>query len=210
MARGYFISIEGSDGSGKSTQIDLLEEYLKSLGIKATFLREPGGTKISEKIRDIILDLKNTEMCDITEMLLYAAARAQLVSEVIQPLVEKGEIVICDRFVDSSYAYQSFARGLELQDVKMVNNLAIRGLLPDMTLFFDISPEDAIARRLNATPGDRLELEPAQFHKDVHRGYIALAEESPDRIKVIDAKKSIEDVAQEVRGLVNNLLSINN
>jgi len=209
MSRGYFISIEGTDGSGKSTQIELLKEYLTSRGIEATFLREPGGTEISEKIREIILDINHKEMCDVTEMLLYAAARAQVVHEVIKPLVEAGKIVICDRFVDSSYAYQSFARGLHLDDVRAVNNLAICGVLPDMTLFFDMSPDEAIARRQSATTADRLEQEPAQFHQDVYRGYKYLAAESPARIKVIDARKQISEVAQEVRLLIDDLLKLN-
>jgi len=208
MTKGVFISIEGSDGSGKSTQIELLKEYLGSRDIQATFLREPGGTAISEKIRDVILDIENSKMCDMTEMLLYAAARAQLVYEVIIPQVEAGRIVICDRFVDSSYAYQSFARGLRLEDVRSVNYMAIKGFMPDLTLFFDISPQDALDRRLKATAADRLEKEPQRFHQDVYEGYQFLAAQAPGRIKVIDATKGIDQVADEVRKLINGILNI--
>lgn len=206
MAKGFFISIEGSDGSGKSTQIERLKEYLIEKKVDAVFLREPGGTNIGEKIRDVILDVSHKKMADVTEMLLYAAARAQLVNEVIIPALETGKTVVCDRFVDSSYAYQSFARGLKLEDVRKVNDLAICGIMPDLTLFFDISPEEALARRHNASEADRLELESSQFHRDVYRGYKFLAEESPERIKVIDARKSMDSVENEVRSLIDELL----
>lgn len=209
MDKGYFISIEGTDGSGKSTQIELLRAYLDTQGVEVTFLREPGGTFIGEKIRKVILDIENTGMSDVTEMMLCAAARAQLIHQVIIPAVEAGKIVICDRFVDSSYAYQSFGRGLKLEDVRTVNNLAISGLLPDMTLLFDISPEDALVRRLNATVADRLEMESQKFHNDVYSGYKYLAAESPERIKVIDASRGIDEIALEVRELVNALIKSN-
>ncbi|MEI6131491.1 MAG: dTMP kinase [Bacillota bacterium] len=208
MTKGIFISIEGTDGSGKSTQIELLKEYLAAKKVDSIFLREPGGTEISEKIRDIILDVGNKGMSATTEMLLYAAARAQLMHEVILPGLSEGKTVVCDRFVDSSYAYQSFARGLGIDAVRDANRHAIAGVMPQMTLFFDISPQEALARRLSATSADRLELEPEQFHIDVYNGYKVLAASEPERIKVIDARRSIDEVATEVRALIDGLLEM--
>lgn len=205
--KGYFISVEGTDGSGKSTQVKLLIEYFKASEKEFTYLREPGGAKISEQIREIILNSENVEMHKDTEMLLYAAARAQLVNEVILPALDADKIVICDRFVDSSFAYQSFGRGIPYEMVKTVNDIAISGRMPDITLFFDLSPEAAAARRLaRGEVGDRLENEDAAFHKAVYEGYKTLAEKMPDRIKVIDARRTIEEVHADVIKLIEELL----
>ena len=140
MRKGLFITFEGSDGSGKSTQLTLLKEYLTNKGIKIITLREPGGVAISEKIRSIILDNRNTEMNPVTEMLLYAASRAQLVSQLIKPSLENGITVICDRFVDSSYVYQGLARGLGMDTVKLVNNIATGNIMPDITFLWIQTP----------------------------------------------------------------------
>lgn len=205
--KGYFISVEGTDGSGKSTQVELLIEYFKASAKEFIYLREPGGTKISEQIREIILNSENVEMHKETEMFLYAAARAQLVNEVIQPALDEGKIVICDRFVDSSFAYQSFGRGIPYETVKAVNDIAVGGRMPDMTLLFDLSPADAAARRkARGEVGDRLENEGSDFHTAVYRGYKSLAERMPERIKVIDANRTIEEVHNDVISLIEELV----
>jgi dTMP kinase len=175
MRKGLLITFEGGDGSGKSTQLSLLKEYLIQKGIKILTLREPGGVAISEKIRKIILDNKNTEMSPVTEMLLYAASRAQLVSQVIKPSLEKGITVICDRFVDSSYVYQGLARGLGIDTVKLVNDIATEYILPDITFFMDIAPELALKRRFNAFNSTRC----------FNNNHITLFQFNIDRIKII-------------------------
>lgn len=208
MKRPLFITVEGTDGSGKSTQIEFLLEYLKKEGIDVVLTREPGGTEISEKIRSLILDTKNMNMSDKTEMLLYAASRAQVVAEVIKPSLEKGKTVICDRFIDSSYAYQGYARGMGVENVGKVNEAAIDGIMPDLTLFFDLSPQLALGR-LNMSGADRIEKEAMDFHMKVYEGYQELAKNNPDRIKVINSDKSVDEIALEVRKIVGELLKKN-
>lgn len=198
MKEGFFITIEGTDGSGKSTQIGLIKKYLEGKGHDVVLTREPGGTNISEKIRNIILDTGNAEMGDMTEMLLYASARAQLVSEIIKPAVDGGKIVICDRFVDSSYAYQSFGRGIDLKVVEDTNRIAMDGVEPDITFFFDLDPEIAMKRRRNASVADRIEKEKMEFHRRVYGGYKRLIEIYPERIKRIDAGLSREEVFGQI------------
>lgn len=206
MKKGIFITVEGTDGSGKTTQIKLIEKYLVEQGREVVLLREPGGTKISERIRPIILDPDSTEMGNITEMLLYAAARAQLVEEVIRPSLADNKVVICDRFIDSTYAYQGYGRGIEMSILEMVNNVAINGVVPDMTLFFDIRPEVALERRMASSAADRIENESVMFHKRVYNGYIMLADRFPDRIRRIDGSGTVEKVWEEVRILLDSLL----
>jgi len=204
--KGIFISVEGTDGSGKSTQINLLMEYLKNKGCDILFTREPGGTRISEKIRDIILDVNNKEMTAIAEALLYAAARAQHVEEKIIPAVNAGKIVICDRFVDSSIAYQGAARGLGSDVIMQINRFAINGMIPDITLFFDISPEKGILRKKNERELDRMESEKLDFHKRVYEGYKQICITYPDRIKVIDADDTVENVHEHVIRKIDEML----
>lgn len=199
--RGLFVTFEGVDGCGKTTQIKFLKEYLEKKNKKVVLVREPGGTKISESIRDIILNVENSEMVDNCEMLLYAAARAQLVEQVIRPNLESGAIVLCDRFVDSSYAYQGIARGLGLEKVEAINKVAMNGIEPDMTLFFDIDPEISLKRRMTVSSADRIEKEKLDFHKKVYQGYRYLANKYPDRIKTINANYGIEEVKQQIISL---------
>lgn len=199
MKRGIFITVEGTDGSGKTTQIKLMESYLREKGHDVVLTRDPGGTKISEKVRSIILDTGNTEMGRITEMLLYASARAQLVHEIVKPAVASGKIVICDRFVDSSYVYQGIGRGIDLGIVEDVNSVAMDGVYPDITFFFDINPSIALSRRIASTGADRIENEKMEFHLRVYEGYRMLAERHPDRIKSIDSTRSIEEISNEVK-----------
>jgi len=205
MRKGFFISFEGGDGSGKTTQIRLLKEYIAGRGVDVVTVREPGGVPVSEKIREIILDSRNTDMDNITEMLLYAASRAQLVSQVIIPALNDGKCVICDRFVDSSYVYQGIARGLGIDMIKTVNDIATRKLVPDITFFIDVEPENALKRRLNTTEPDRLEREDISFHLRVYQGYIKIAEMYPDRIKRIDGSLKEEEVFLQIKRHIDHL-----
>jgi thymidylate kinase len=203
---GKFITVEGTDGAGKSTQIELLVEYLQNRGFDVVVTREPGGTSISEKIREIILDVDNSEMSDITEALLYAASRAQHISQKIKPAVAAGKIVICDRFVDSSVAYQGYARGLKMSLIEDVNRYAVDDMTPDVTLFFDIKPEIGIARKKNVQSLDRIEKETLDFHYKVYNGYKELLRKYPQRIKRIDAQKDVYKVHEQVVGVLKEIL----
>ncbi len=195
---GKFITFEGCDGCGKSTQLALLSDYLKQAGIPHIFTREPGGGKISEAIRSILLNGKNTEMGDECEALLYAAARAQHIKDRVEPALNEGKLVVCDRYVDSSFAYQAYARGLGVEFVEKINAFALEKFLPDVTVFFDLSPKEAFARKKGADEDDRMELAGLAFHERVYEGYLALAKKYPERIATINARKSIEEIAQEV------------
>ena len=196
--KGFFITIEGCEGAGKSTQLKKLEEFLQKSGKEFIFTREPGGTRIAEQIRKIILDGENVEMCDETEALLYASARVQHIKEKIIPSKEDGKIVICDRYIDSSFAYQAFARGLGMDFVKGVNVYAVKNCMPDLTLFLDISPEEAFIRKGGADANDRLEQSGIAFHKKVYEGYISLAKSEPQRIAVVNARLGADEVFEEI------------
>lgn len=198
MSRGIFITFEGVDGSGKTTQIHLLAEYCRESAQELIVTREPGGTSISEKIRQIILDPDNAEESEITEALLYAAARAQHVAEKIKPALERGAIVLCDRFLDSSIAYQAYARGLG-DDVRSVNLFAVQGCMPDMTFFLDIDPETGQQRQIVRGKLDRLEQEGLDFQRKVYEGYKKLISEYGDRFRVIDADRSVDDIQSDIR-----------
>ena len=204
MSRGYFITFEGGDGSGKSTQIRLLEEHLREAGYDVVLTREPGGTAISEKIRELILDPANEEMDDMTEAFLYAAARAQLVSQLIKPALEEGKIVICDRFVDSSIAYQAFGRGLG-DAVGVINTYAVDGCMPDLTILLKLDP-DAGSARIADREHDRIEQAPDEFRRRVSQGYSYLESKYPERILGVDASGSIETIAEEIWRRVSLLI----
>ena len=199
MKRGLFITVEGTDGSGKTTQIANMQKHLATLGCEVLLTREPGGTRISESIRSIILDPAYAEMSNTAELLLYSASRAQLVEQLIRPSIEKCVTVICDRYVDSFYAYQGFGRGTSLEMLESITKIAINGTMPDITFFFDLDPEIGLKRRFAATGSDRIENEVMDFHRKVHAGYKALANRYPKRIKTIDASKTVEEVWQDVR-----------
>lgn len=196
-ARGTFITLEGVDGSGKSTQASLLVERLRQEGREVVALREPGGTPISEKIRALLLDPENAEMADECELLLYEASRAQLVREVIEPALLRGAIVVCDRFYDSTHAYQHGGRGLSDALVSRANELGCCGLSPDVTLVLDIDPAAALARA-TAQGADRLEAEGLAFQRRVRKDYLALAKADPTRVRVIDAAGDPELVAGRI------------
>ncbi|MDE7453790.1 MAG: dTMP kinase [Clostridia bacterium] len=171
--KGKFISFEGCEGSGKSTQIRLLAEYLDKTGVPYIVTREPGGSEIAEKIRGIVLDGKNKNMSDECEALLYAAAREQHLSEIIIPALNEGKLVICDRYVHSSLAYQGYARGLGEEYIKAINSRVIKEYMPDVTLFLDISPDAAFNRKHGADKDDRMEQQGMEFHRLVYKGYKA-------------------------------------
>ncbi len=184
--RGKFITFEGCEGSGKSTQIELYRKYLEEKNIEYLFVREPGGTEISEKIRAIILDVNNDKMCDEAEALLYASARAQLISEKILPALNSGKLVLCDRYIDSSFAYQAYARGLGMDFISKINSFAIDNCMPDKTVFLNISSKQAFLRKGGADKDDRLELSGEDFHQRVYEGYIELSKIYSDRFLLID------------------------
>ncbi|EOD01057.1 dTMP kinase [Caldisalinibacter kiritimatiensis] len=169
-------------------------------------LEKPGGTRISEKIRDIILDNENIEMSFVTEALLYAASRAQHVHEKILPALKEGKIIICERFVHSSLVYQGIGRGIGIEKIKEINDFAIQGVKPDITLFFNIDPEVALKRKTSKNRGDRLEQEDINFHKEVYKGYLKIKEMYPDEIKLIDASKNIEEVFEQIKKAIEPLL----
>ena len=208
MSKGIFITMEGPDGSGKSTQIALLKEYLEAEGYNVLITREPGGTTISEAIRGIILNKDYTEMSPVTEMLLYASARAQLIAEVVGPELDKGNAVISDRFVDSSLVYQGMARGLGVDAVYEVNRQAIGKYMPDVTVLLDLPAEVGISRKKDQKELDRMELESLEFHKKVAEGYRKLAVKFSERIETVDATLPIEKISSlikdRVRGILNN------
>ena len=196
--RGKFITYEGCDGCGKSTQLKLMSEYLTQKAIAHVFTREPGGGKISEAIREILLNGKNAEMTDECEALLYAAARAQHLKDKVEPALAQGKLVICDRYVDSSIAYQAYARGLGLDFVKKINAFAIENYLPDATVFIDLTPEAAFARKKGADENDRLEQAGMAFHKRVYAGYDAIAKADTNRVLRIDGNATPQEIFQNV------------
>ncbi|MGI6747445.1 MAG: dTMP kinase [Anaerovoracaceae bacterium] len=208
MSRGLFITFEGPDGSGKTTQIDRLEAFIINKGYDAVLTREPGGTTIGEKIREIILDKNNTEMEYMTEALLYAAARAQHVSQVIKPALEEGKMVICDRFMDSSIAYQGFGRGLG-DSVRVINEYAVNGCFPDITFLLKLDPEIGKIR-IKVEDRDRLELEKLEYHKVVFRAYEELEKLYPERIIGIDANRSIDEISNEIQFHIEGLMDKKN
>lgn len=205
--QGCFITLEGPDGSGKSTIIKLLGEYFQQKGIDFIMTREPGGTPIGEKIREIILDNGNTAMGPETEALLYAASRGQHVHEKIIPALKEGKVVLCDRFILSSLAYQGIGRGLGIKEVKMINDFALKGIYPDLILFFHIDPEITLSRKTEKLGGDRLEKEGNEFHKRVYDGYMELLKMYPKNIEIIDATRSIEEVLEHSIDTIEKLLN---
>ena len=196
--KGKFITFEGCDGCGKSTQLKMLSEYLTANNIPHIFTREPGGGKISEGIREILLNGKNSEMTDECEALLYAAARVQHLADRVKPALDEGKLVICDRYVDSSLAYQAYARGLGKTFVENINAFALQQFLPDVTIFIDLTPEKAFARKQGADENDRLEQAGLEFHKKVYQGYDELATTYPSRIVRVDGNATPKELFQAV------------
>lgn len=209
-----FITFEGGEGSGKTTIIERVCNFFEEKGMECVLTREPGGTNISEQIRNVILDRKNTEMDGMTEAYLYAASRRQHVIEKIVPALEAGKVVISDRYVDSSIVYQGYVRGFGMDKILELNLEAIRVneypiLLPDLTIYFDVDPEIGLAR-INKNKNrevNRLDLEKMEFHKKVREGYLKWAKQNNKRIVVIDASKSIDEIADEVINLIINKIT---
>ncbi|RHW31770.1 dTMP kinase [Lysinibacillus yapensis] len=205
---GYFISFEGGEGSGKSTVLGLLADSLMNKGYKVVTTREPGGIEIAEQIRNVILDKKNIKMDAKTEALLYAAARRQHLVEKVIPELEKGSIVLCDRFIDSSLTYQGYARGLGMDEVFSINEFAIDGYMPDLTLYFDVSPEIGLSRiqKDGEREVNRLDLESLEFHYKVQEGYQKLLKQFPQRMKIVNAENDIETVVKDALSEVLSFL----
>lgn len=209
---GVFVTFEGPDGAGKTTQMKMLGERLTGLAKEVIYTREPGGTKISEEIRKLLLDPSNTEMAHRTEALLYAAARAQHVEELIGPSLKAGKIVLCDRFVDSTIAYQGFGRGIDIGFLKHLNDMAVDWVKPNLTLILDIDPREGLHRitskraALFGEDKDRIELEHINFHERVREGFRSLAKTDPTRCKVIQAGQDREIVHNEIFRLVKEVL----
>ncbi|NLW10979.1 MAG: dTMP kinase [Clostridiaceae bacterium] len=201
--RGSFITFEGIDGSGKSTQLSGIANYLEKQGKEVLKLREPGGTSIGEQIRAILLSRGNMAMSIETELMLFAAARAQLVREVIEPALANGVWVLCDRFMDSTTAYQGYGRQIDLQLIGRLNAIAVGRCKPDLTLLFDLSVEAASTRlAARSDKSDRLDLESKAFAERTRNGYHELAKAEPNRFRVIDAERSVEDIEQQIENIL--------
>lgn len=204
---GLFLTMEGPDGAGKSTQIELLRDYLSRKGYDIIVCREPGGTKISEAIRQVILNKDFTEMGHMTELLLYTAARAQLMEEVIRPALKEGKVVICDRFVESSAVYQGIARGMGVELVYEINQYAIGDTLPDLTIMIDLDAKIGISRKKEQAELDRMELEALDFHEKVVDGYRKLADLHSERIQKVDGNQTIEEIHKQITAAVDKIIS---
>lgn len=203
MKKGLFITLEGADGCGKTTQLNLLKEYLTSRGYEIVVTREPGGKGLGEKLREILLNYDG-EVSDRCEAFLYLADRAQNIDTIIKPAINSGKIVLCDRHTDSSVAYQGYGREQNIDNINMLNELAVNGVHPDLTIVFDIDTETSMARV--GAEKDRLESAGIEFHKRVRNGYLEIAKKNPQRIKVVDASQTIEDVQLDVIKIVEGVL----
>lgn len=208
MSKGIFITFEGGEGSGKTSVIQAIQQHLQSAGRQVKVTREPGGVDIAEQIRAVILDTNNTKMDGRTEALLYAAARRQHLVEVIEPALRRGEVLLCDRFLDSSLVYQGVARGLGVEAVWEINRFAIAEFMPQVTFYLDIEPTIGLARiHANANREvNRLDLETIGFHEKIRAGYLQLAEDHRDRIQMIDASRSLDAVVADVVARVEHVL----
>ena len=208
MKKGLFIVFEGGEGAGKSTILDKIYDWMNTEGIPCIKTREPGGIKISEQIRSIILDNNNTEMDERTEALLYAAARRQHLVEKIIPELNEGKVVLCDRFIDSSLAYQGYARGIGMDEILEINKFAIGEYMPDLSIFFDLEPSEGL-KRINIDNNrevNRLDNEKIDFHNKVREGYYKILEKDKDRIVKVDASKTIDEVYEDVKYIITEWL----
>lgn len=208
MKRNLFITFEGPEGAGKTTVIQKIAERLKQANIEVLSTREPGGIEIAEKIRAVILNPEHTAMDERTEALLYAAARSQHYFEKVRPALDAGKLVICDRFIDSSLAYQGYARGIGVEEVLAINEFAIGKKLPDVTILFDLAPEVGLAR-IQAHGNrevNRLDVESLAFHKKVREGYLLLVKRYPERIKVVNADQNLEQVIEDVWSILSDVI----
>lgn len=205
--QGLFITLEGPEGAGKSTHLPQLCDWLRQQGHEVTQTRNPGGTEIGVQIRHMLLNPENEGMTSLTELLLYAADRAQHVAEVVKPALAEGGIVVCDRFTDSTVAYQGHGRGLSLELLNMLNGLATQGLNPDLTLVLDVEPALGLQRAALARSVDRMEQESLDFHERLRKGFLAIAEANPDRVVLIDANQDAPRVQDALRKAVSARLN---
>jgi len=204
---GFFITFEGIDFSGKTTQARKLATYLKRRGLDVLLVREPGGEEVAERIRGVLLSQKNSPMTPLTELLLYEASRSQLTRRVILPALKQGKVVICDRYSDSTLAYQGYGRGLSKKTVKYLNQLSTFGLSPDLTILLDIPVEVSFKRRIRGKrKKDRVEKERVEFHRRVRKGYLTVAQQNRKRIKTVDGSENIQKTWQKVRQVVDCFL----
>lgn len=204
--KGPFISLEGIEGTGKTTQAGLLSEYLASKGYGTVLTEEPGGTPISRKIREVLLDVGHNAMHPVTELLLYNASRVQHIHEVILPSIRAGKAVVTDRFSDSTLAYQGYGRGIEQGLIRDLDRIATGGLRPDLTILLDVEAETGLWRNQGANKVDRIELEDVVFHRKVREGFLEIARQEPGRIRVIDASAPVGEVQDRIRGVVMEFL----
>ena len=204
--KGKFISFEGIEGTGKSTQAKLLQQSLLGLGYEVILTEEPGGTLISLRVREILLSVDHTNMKPLTELLLYNAARAQHIEEVILPALNRGAVVITDRFTDSTFAYQGYGRGIDLDLLESIDKIATNGLRPDITVLLDLDVETGLKRNRRINKTDRIELEDVEFHKRVRKGYHKLAAKEPERIKVLDASGGIEELNIVIANMISDFI----
>lgn len=204
--KGLFITIEGNDGSGKSTVIASLKKELAKLNVDVCYSREPGGSYVAEKIREVILDNDNIAMDDKTEALLYAASRRQHLKETVFPALEEGKIVVCDRFIDSSLTYQGIARGLGVDEVYNMNMFATEGFMPHLTIYLLVDPKVGLERKSNQKELDRLEHEKLEFHEKVYNGYLMLADRFKDRVKIVNGNVTIEEECKAVNDIILNFI----
>ncbi|MFC1709204.1 dTMP kinase [Candidatus Omnitrophota bacterium] len=202
--KGYFITFEGPEKSGKSTQAKLLKQYLTKKGFSCLFIREPGSTTLSEKIREVLLDKRNTHLSHFAEMLLYMTARAQLMKEVIGPALKKNKIVICDRFLDSTIAYQGYGLGINIQTIKRIGRAVTKGLEPNLTILLDLDDKASLFKTNHKK--DRIELRSDSYHKRVRKGYMSLAKAHPKRIKAVRVRDKAYLTQKEIRKIIDRCL----
>jgi dTMP kinase len=212
---GWFITFEGVEGSGKTTQIRLAGEFLREKGFPVFMTQEPGGTPLGERIREILLNQTGFDISGEAEVFLFAAARAQHTDAVIRPALEKGQVILCDRFSDATIAYQAYGRGLPLETVREICRFASRGISPHLTLLFDLPVEKGLERafrriagREEASREDRFEREQLDFHRRIREGYLSIAREEPGRVKIVDASRDIESTRREVRAILSSFLGV--
>ncbi len=204
--KGFFITFEGADGCGKTTQSELIQKYLEQKGYDVVWTREPGSAGLGKRIRELLLHYEG-DVAPMCEAFLFLADRAQHIEHLVKPAVNSGKIVVCDRHIDSTIAYQGFGRGKDIQELTYLNNLATGGLKPDLTLIFDVSTETAQTRV--GSEKDRMESAGLEFHKKVRQGYLEIAKNEPQRVKVVDANNSIEKVFEDTKKILDTFLSEN-
>ena len=202
--KGYFITFEGPEKSGKSTQAKLLQQYLSKKGFSCLFIREPGSTILGEKIRKVLLDKNNTHISYAAEMLLYMAARAQIVKDVIAPALKKGKIVICDRFLDSTIVYQGYGLGMDVETIKKIGEFVTCGIEPDITVLLDLGARESLFKQNHKK--DRIELRSKKYHDKVRKGYLSLAKKNPRRIKIVEVKENALSTQRNIRNIIDRCL----